>query len=432
MKISGKVIRVMLILMIIISLILSWKIWTNAGSTEHDQQRNPEKSLVTKQPKDVFLPVKLVYHSSEGGHYYTNKESLIQSMTKELVSRMKGKITISLGKKYLEPASKRGSFDMIMSSPISVTYFLKINGVEPDKDLKSSVDFHRLVVSLDESKLHFLDSDDRQVYQLKLSGEMNELKEMIKAESSRLLPVMNPSSELPVFYEFKNEIKLKKYSYILATQSYTTFSQAFFDDRQEVISNEENDDSKDVNLMTADGGTLTVLYDTGEVKYTGHFDETMSRSYETDTIFEDSFFYLKNIGTSMGTLRYFEGSDNNVTYRNYVEGYPIFSEYSKGRISVSKDNNNVKVLTNQETIQVPIPSHEEVVLKGTDDTIKELTTRGITKRDIQDLQIGYRWETNNETRQVVDLVPDWYVKLDGTWESLTEIAYSMDEKEGGK
>ena len=87
----------------------------------------------------------------------------------------------------------------------------------------------------------------------------------------------------------------------------------------------------------------------------------------------------------------------------------------KGRLEVGVSNKTVFVRTNQETIQVPIPSEETVTLIPTEQLIENLTLAGVDLSLIDDIQIAYEWQTNAETKQVVDLVPIWYVKYEEIW-----------------
>ncbi|CAM3219059.1 YycH family regulatory protein [Vagococcus fessus] len=431
MKLIGKLIRYTLFLMIALSLFLSWKLWTNSGSKIEEQPVNKSEQIANmKQPKDVFLPVKLVYHDSKGDHYYSSKESLIQSMSKELFERMGDELPVEKSRKKIDPHLIKGSFDLSMSSSLSLAYYLKINEKEVPSHIKKDVTFRRILVSFSDNHIHFIDNENNQIYQTELLGDPSEVKDILRKEGNRFLPVDNPKMDLPVYYEFKNDITLKKYSYIVATQSYTMFSKAFFDDTQEVFSNDDHKASKNVSLMNAEGGTLDIMYDTGEVRFNSRFDSEKARDLGTDTIYEDTFFYLKNTGNALGTIRYFEGTPNRVTYRNYVEGYPIFSDNGKGRMDISRENKNIRISTNQETIQVPIPSEEEVVLESTDKIIEKLQLKGIDVKDIQGLQIGYTWEANQETKQVVDLVPEWYIKLKDKWESLSDVSKMLEKGVG--
>lgn len=434
MKLGGRLIRFGLVAMIALSLFLSWKIWTNSGSKDLvDNTKTAENTMNMKQPKDVFSPVKLIYHDDQGKHFYSNKENLISSINKEVLRLSRERLTVYSEKdasKYLASQTKANSFELVMASPISLDYFLEINDQEVTRGIEEGMKFQRIVVSLDDDLLYLLNDANHQVFRIKFKGDLSEIKRLLRDNNNRFIEVLHEDSELPVYYQFIEDINLKKYSYILSTQSYTLFSQAFFDNPQEIMPNDVNKNSKDVDLINAEGDGLKISYGTGEVQFSGRIKPDTVLVNPTHNLYTDTFYYVQSIGNSMGTIRYFEGSGNKVTYRNFVEGFPIFSDYTRGRVEVTRNNQNIQVMTNQEMIQVPIPSDEEVTLSNTATIVAQLESAGIKVSDLEDLQIGYTWEANQETKQVVDLVPEWYVKIDNYWDNVANVVQKAQEMRG--
>ncbi|WP_238786645.1 YycH family regulatory protein [Vagococcus coleopterorum] len=423
MKLMEKIIRVSLVLMILLSLFLTWKIWNNSGNKQvaKRQTSNTEQSSSAKHPTDIFLPVKLVYQDQDGKHLYTNKEREIQELSRLLVKDVIGKKTELLDGKKIELVDRKNSFDLSMSDDLSLLYFLKMNEMPIPNELDNKLTFRRIAVSLEDKEVAFLDEDNHVIYELPLSDDSSQYEKILKNEKNNYIEVNHDDSILPVYYEFSKPINLPKYSYILATQSYSLFSQAFFLETDELVSNNDDPTDRDVNLASPAGNTFNVKYDTGEISYNGLLGKEVDSAYGTETFVEDSFFFVKNIGNSFGTLRYFEGTEEAVTYRNYVEGYPVFSDDTKGRLEFTKKDKGLHIETNQETIQVPIPSKEEVTLSTTKEAVMLLNNYGIAQKDIQGLQIGYTWLSNQETKQVVDLTPEWYVKTNDVWESIEQV-----------
>ena len=68
-----------------------------------------------------------------------------------------------------------------------------------------------------------------------------------------------------------------------------------------------------------------------------------------------------------------------------MEGFPVFSNDLKGQVDIRITNNDgaapsVTINTSVNTIQVPIPSEEEVTLESTEKLIKRLETAGAKKK----------------------------------------------------
>ena len=81
----------------------------------------------------------------------------------------------------------------------------------------------------------------------------------------------------------------------------------------------------------------------------------------------------------------------------------------------------VNIQTSLNTIQVPIPSDEEVELASTNEIIQQLKAKGADSNKIGSVIVGYTWQNVKETNRVVDLLPEWYVKYKDNWYSANDL-----------
>ncbi|MGC3598854.1 hypothetical protein ACPTJ4_14105, partial [Enterococcus faecium] len=86
-------------------------------------------------------------------------------------------------------------------------------------------------------------------------------------------------------------------------------------------------------------------------------------------------------------LIYFVRSDNRFVYRKFVVGVPVFWTDSRGQIGVevggvTNGSVQVNIQTCLNTIQVPIPSDEEVELASTNEIIQQLKAKGADSNNI--------------------------------------------------
>ena len=221
---------------------------------------------------------------------------------------------------------------------------------------------------------------------------------------------------------------MKKYSYILASQPVTRFRNAFFNETEDIQTNE---DSQDLTY-TSKEERLFAEEKLGKIDFKG----TLPEENKRDSIYNQSFSYVKRLGTNMGNLRYFDRTKDSVNYRTFVEGFPVFSNDLKGQVDIRITNNDgaapsVTINTSVNTIQVPIPSEEEVTLESTEKLIKRLETAGAKKEKIQSAVIGYTWQTIEEVKQVVDLSPEWYVLYNNNWYTATDLVKQLPSLEVG-
>lgn len=434
MKIVDRLVRLSLYVMIFLSLFLSWKIWSNSGSKELSKSSNTgETSQTLKQAKDVFLPTQVIYHNPSNKYLYSNKESLITNIMKELLSYEWDRVSNYHGKKDADVLVEgENTLALLMPDEINLNYFFEINQLNPKQSFSNKDSFNRIVISFKEEAVYFIDERDKTGYKITLNNHLKSIINLLDSDDTRFVEVKYRPSNLAIAYYIDQQPVLKKYSYILGMQSYTVFSQAFFSSKEEILSNTGSENSKDVNLLSDAGSNLTVRYSTGEILFSGRYEGEPNIPEADDNIYNDTYYYVQKLASSMGTIRYFEGTDNRVVYRNYVEGFPIFSPLNKAQIEISKVNKNVQIATNQETIQVPIPSEEKVTLKNTGEVLADLEKAGLNLKEIQALQIGYTWILNDETKQVIDLVPEWYLKVNGIWESSNTIIKRLHDQAGEK
>lgn len=422
MKIMHRLIRVALLAMVLLSIFLSSKIWNNSGNTVSTSENQVRTSLVQlKSAPEVFLPTKLVYHK-ENQFSYTNRESLISNLFKQTLKFNYKSLVSSKqldGELMNKIQKQEKSISFVFPAPISLEYFLTINNVSMrNKSQSADMSFDQMILSVTDKKIYYFNDQTNEMASVGISSSMTSLVNTIENKNNQYYVVSKDHEILPNSYYFDTKVQLKKYSYILSTQNYSLFTQAFFNQVNDLSSNDQSD-TKNINITNSSGEILSIQSDTGEVSYLGKLQKNEKRAQ--NNIYGNTFQYVARIGSTFGNLRYFDQSSGSVTYRNYIEGFPLFSNYSRGRIMLTVINNNLRIQANQETIQVPIPSDEKVVLKTTGETIQDLLDAGVPKTDIQDIQIGYTWEQSTQDEQLVNLTPNWYVKYKRNWESVSEL-----------
>lgn len=425
-KLKERLIRYALIVMIGLSFFLSWKIWTQSGNKSLQNMNTSATPLAVKEAKDIFVPVQLVYHESPDNAALSNRSGLIDRMNRLLFQLKLGRVTAHRDlsdDRYFALQQVAPSVELIFSDAISLEYYLDINEEKLKGDAIDNVTVNRLVFDPEASVLYFMDDRNKTIYEASASGLNEETYQDLLSEGRNHFKKVTMDGTLtPHLYLYDEPVTLKKYSYILETQSYTMFSNALFKNTEDVFANDAQKDDKNINLMNAEGQKLNIQYETGEVRFNDRYSPANPNALE---MANTSYQAIKRIANNMGIVRYFANQNGTIVYRNFVEGYPIFSDQNKGRIEVSFFEGLLSIVTNQETILVPIPADETVTLPQTSDVLNELLMAGVKKEDIQGLQIGYTWHTNRETRQVVDLEPEWYVNYRGVWNNVPTVLHLL-------
>lgn len=106
----------------------------------------------------------------------------------------------------------------------------------------------------------------------------------------------------------------------------------------------------------------------------------------------------------------------------FIEGYPIINQNYKGQISfeVNSKQSVQTVTTNLEAIQVPIPTDATVSLKSSKSIIDAIKDKDPSIK-IENICIGYTWHNLGDNTQVVELVPEWFVKIDNQWHDTSDL-----------
>lgn len=434
MRLQDKIVRVLLIAMILLSLFLSLRIWTQStGEQVKTSETEAADRLQVLPANRVFIPLNLVHHTEEGEKLFTNRESVIQNVAEECLSFNISNLTeqsISSREAYLDYLEQTETVELIFSNSVPLNYYLEINDSHIRGKIGDSVMINRLLINYGRKKLSFLDDTQKKIYAADFKESTAVLENLVKEKDNRYIAAELESEADPIFYSYLGEVKLKKYSYILENQSYTMFSKMFFSSTEDVFSSDNA--NKDVRLITNSGQKLTVSYSTGEILFTDPQIAPQDPEFKENKNFhEETFRYIEKMGKTADGVRYFDKAGTRITYRRIVEGYPIFSDYYRGRIEITSNQGGVKLLTNQNIIQVPIPSDEEVSLPPTKEMIQQLLNAGMKNEEIQNIQVGYSWKTNPDNKQIVDLEPEWYVKYHDEWQKVSDTLELL-EKQGGR
>lgn len=425
MKIVERIIRISLIFLVLLSMYFSVSIWTSSSKKDQPVKNNSQLATAVvneRMDTDVFLPLRLV-RMQNGKSEMNNSENLITNVQNEIKHSSFGSLVQSVQgdtEQFEKLLTTDQGFELLYEGPFLLSEYisvynldLKLTSLNPDE-----ISFTCIQVDLTQNKIRFLDFNRKDVYEASIAIDNEKILNLMNKVGVQYNLISEQQVVAGKHYYLSEDLKMKKYSYILASQPVTKFRNAFFSDVEDVQTNE---DSQDLSY-TSGNERLTVDEKLGTI----HFNGRLEAREANDNIYSDSFNYIKKLGTSMGNIRYFDRTNSEINYRTFVEGFPVFSENDKGqvRITIGNDqveNSSVVIKTSVDTIQVPIPSEEEVVLKSTESLLDQLTINGADMEKIDSMVIGYTWHKIEEVTQVVDLTPEWYVRYDSKWYPEREL-----------
>ena len=434
MRISEKIIRVGLIVIIALSFYFSYMIWLNPtgfnnASTETDTGVNPSVQTY-KQKSDLFLPLYLTWNDEEDIKE-TNSEAVIREIQEVINEATISDLTLrTYGEE--QAFSKAQEVNQGISLNYYTTFYLKDYEKTFDKELSledesetEDFPFSRIQFDLEENTIQFVDFTHQRVVRGKIDWDKSQVKHLL-ADNPREWTAMRTDQERSSNqYYTQDSIKLKKYSYYSSTQSQSLFREAFFSNPKNVKINDES-----VDTYYYEGGqNMTVLQDQQQVK----FETTTDGSDETDLAML-SADYIIRLGNNFGTIRYFDQQDKHLDYRVFVEGYPVFSTGGQGVISVAfsesgqTGSREMTISASLNAIQVPIPSETEIELPSSLSVKNDLIAAGADPESLQQIIVGYQWGEIKDA-PLVDLTPAWYVNYDSSWISYDALMTKLAETE---
>ncbi|MFC0275553.1 YycH family regulatory protein [Enterococcus devriesei] len=435
MKLSEKIIRVALLLLILISLALTYAIWLSP--TAKIAEVNTSKQAVKNDQNyakatDAFLPIRGIWDLADG-KYQTSSENLLATTQARLTESTFGQLQqVAEGEEEIQSYySLDHGIELNYEGGFSLTEYVKVFDMPISlKALKDadSISFSKIQIDFSKKKIRFLNYHKNMVYEASISADFSSLETIYQKNQNRYLAMTEENSLIPRLLRTKEQVRLKKYSYILTTQSYSLFRNAFFQNPDQAKGEEEESGARSFV-----SGHEEIMMDEQKrlVTFTGELPEDL----EDESVYSQTFNYVSRLGTAVGNLRYFDHQDGKINYRIFVEGYPIFSQSSKGKMSVTIDPSNtatvpqVKIETSMDTVQVPIPSDEEVELPSTLEIETNLAAAGIDLSKIKSFIIGYTWQDIDGVNKLVALTPEWFVKYEDTWYSANQMMLGNFETE---
>lgn len=425
MKITEKVLRIGLIFLVLLSLYFSMSIWISSSKKEQPIKNDSQVATAVVNERvdtDVFLPLRLI-RMQDGKSELNTSENLITNIQNEIKHSSFGELVQTVTEDSVEfekHLSMQTGLELLYEGPFLLGEYISVYNLGlKTADLNADeIYFTCIQVDLVQNKIRFLDFNRKDIYEAPITIDSQKVLSLMNKVGVQYSQISEQQAVAGKHYYMSEDLKMKKYSYILASQPVTKFHNAFFSNTEDIQTNE---DSKDLSY-TSGSERLTVDENLGTIHFNGELESRTAK----DNIYSDSFAYIKKLGTSMGNIRYFDRTDSEIDYRTFVEGFPVFSEHDKGQVRITLSNakaakSSVVIQTSVDTIQVPIPSEEEVVLKSTESLLEQLLSYGADAEKINSMVIGYTWHKIEEVTQVVDLTPEWYIRYDNKWYSEGEL-----------
>ena len=374
----------------------------------------------TKKVEDVFAPIRMIVHTDKR-MYLTQMPEIMRSVN-ELLSE-----SVFNGIEGVSTYTKE-EYDALILSPTQLEirfaeevplellsrYFTNLQ-----EDYYGESIGRIIFNSKEEDPVYLLNDETKQVFTVaRPANLLQSLAELYESQKEAYAEVESYETELAISYLPIEAITIQKLVYLVEKPSNSYFIDLLFDDTTDL-----KDNGSDEFVSYSDNiSELSIDKETGQLSYYRNILD--AEDLPDYRLIRDSFHEIKMLDNWTNPF-YFYGFDkenDNVYYRRYVNGYPIFGEVDYGltRIRMSGSSmTELQFLT--QVIQTPLTDRgEDVTLLSGQDLLAALNAGGYSSQEIQMIALGYDWTFSEESNRLVNLTPKWFIKIDGAWKALDQ------------
>lgn len=374
----------------------------------------------TKKVEDVFAPIRMIVHTDKR-MYLTQMPEIMRSVN-ELLSE-----SVFNGIEGVSTYTKE-EYDALILSPTQLEirfaeevplellsrYFTNLQ-----EDYYGESIGRIIFNSKEEDPVYLLNDETKQVFTVaRPANLLQSLAELYESQKEAYAEVESYETELAISYLPIEAITIQKLIYLVEKPSNSYFIDLLFDDTTDL-----KDNGSDEFVSYSDNiSELSIDKETGQLSYYRNILD--AEDLPDYRLIRDSFHEIKMLDNWTNPF-YFYGFDkenDNVYYRRYVNGYPIFGEVDYGltRIRMSGSSmTELQFLT--QVIQTPLTDRgEDVTLLSGQDLLAALNAGGFSSQEIQMIALGYDWTFSEESNRLVNLTPKWFIKIDGVWKALDQ------------
>lgn len=429
MKIRLRYLVFILILLSIISLVLTMavvfrpvEIFSPNGFTRNVASTNQDASTQTRvsySMEDVFRPTRfIISHENKGK--MTSDSTIIASVNEGLVGKFKdiSKKEI-LSQEVYEQLVLRDSFgQLLFDAPVTFGVMTRYFNDVPEEYKQET--FSRILYRHDDSKnVYFINDYTKQVFQAKTDQDIqSELSNYYDDTKFHLVESYILKNK-QIFIEV-NDLALEKQTYLMEQIPMSFYITQLFANPSELRNRSDGQSiiyNDNLSQLKMDRSTNVISYYQNRVD-----DEQLT----TTVHLQQSFAQMKKLGGWKLGMSFsdFDSERKIVEYMRYVGTYPILSNAKEGLSQFIITATGIEKMRVSSLIaETPIPlKNESIDLMSGKELMDQILGKGIALDTLEDIRLGYAWQLSRESNQVVEFVPNWFIKIDHKWKTLEEIS----------
>ncbi len=398
------------------------EIFSSNGFTRNVASTNQDASTQTRVNytlEDVFRPTRFVY-SHENKVKMTSDDTIIDSVNQALVGKYKDLVKEEvLSQENYEQFLIRDSFSQLLfDAPVTFGVMTRYFNDVPEEYRQET--FSRIVYRHDDTKnVYFMNDYTKQVFHAKSDIEgQTEFAKYYEEDKFHLVESYILKNK-QIFIEV-NTIPLEKQTYLMEQIPMSFYITQLFANPSELRNRSDGQSiiyNDNLSQLKMDRSTNVISYYQNRVD-----DEHLS----TTVHLQQSFAQMKKLGGWKLGMSFsdFDSERKIVEYMRYVGTYPILSNAKEGLSQFIITATGIEKMRVSSLIaETPIPSkNESVDLMSGKELMDQILGKGIALDTLEDIRLGYAWQLSRESNQVVEFVPNWFIKIDHKWKTLEEIS----------
>ena len=429
MKIRLRYLVFILMLLSMISIVLTLavvfrpvEIFSPNGFTRNVASTNQDASTQTRvnySLEDVFRPTRFVI-SHENKGKMTSDSTIISSVNEGLVGKFKdiSKKEI-LSQEAYEQLVLRDSFgQLLFDAPVTFGVMTRYFNDVPEEYKQET--FSRIIYRYDDTKnVYFINDYTKQVFQAKTDQDIQ--SELSKYYDDTKFHVVESYilKNKQIFIEVNNQ-SLEKQTYLMEQIPMSFYINQLFANPSELRNRSDGQSiiyNDNLSQLKMDRSTNVISYYQNRVD-----DEQLT----TTVHLQQSFAQMKKLGGWKLGMSFsdFDSDRKIVEYMRYVGTYPILSNAKEGLSQFIITATGIEKMRVSSLIaETPIPSkNESIDLMSGKELMDQILGKGIALDTLEDIRLGYAWQLSQESNQIVEFVPNWFIKIDHKWKTLEEIS----------
>ena len=428
MKIRLRYLVFILILLSIISLVLTMavvfrpvEIFSPNGFTRNVASTNQDASTQTRVSyslEDVFRPTRfIISHENKGK--MTSDSTIIASVNENLVGKYKdiSKKEVLSQEAYEQLVLRDSYGQLLFDAPVTFGVMTRYFNDVPEEYKQET--FSRIIYRHDDSKnVYFINDYTKQVFQAKTDQDIQ--SELSKYYDDTKFHVVESYilKNKQIFIEVNN-LSLEKQTYLMEQIPMSFYITQLFANPSELRNRSDGQSiiyNDNLSQLKMDRSTNVISY------YQNRVDE----EHLTPTVhLQQSFAQMKKLGGWKLGMSFsdFDSDRKIVEYMRYVRTYPILSNAKEGLSQFIITASGIEKMRVSSLIaETPIPSkNESIDLMSGKDLMDQILGKGIALDTLEDIRLGYSWQLSRESNQIVEFVPNWFIKIDHKWKTLGEV-----------